>query len=101
MKLKLTSQQAEALHYLFEKVILTEMPENIAESLVMDLMKQIFKRLRDKLEAKKKDGYSIEVNDVQAKAFYLYFQNRNLPPGYVYEENLIQTHLNEINRIYA
>lgn len=102
MTFKLSQDQATALKYLFDKVIIPEKPEDIAESLVKDLMVQVFKKLRDKLECTtKKNGYSLTLNDTQAKAFYVYFQNRSLPHGWKYEEVMIRAQLAELDRMYA
>lgn len=101
MTIKLSQQQAEALSHLFNKVIIPEPVANIAESLIKDLIIQVYKKLWNKLYAKKKDGYSLSLTDVEAKAFYVYFQSRNLGPDWVYEQLMIEKHLAELDRAYA
>ena len=101
MKLPLTGQQAEALKHLFEKVINPELPGDVAESLLKDIMFLVYKKLRTKIEGKKKDGYSLTLNDIEGKAFYLYFQNRCLGDQWRYEQNMIDAHLMELDKVYA
>lgn len=102
MTFKLTQLQAEQLDHLFIKVINPEKPENIAESLIKDHMTSIYRKLRAKREAKLiRQGYSLTLNDMEAKAFYLYFQNRYLGEGWRYEQIMIDAHLRAIDQLYA
>ena len=102
MTLKLTQQKAEALKYLFEQKINPEEPENIAERLIKTLMWQVYKKLRSHLEGKLKPrGYSVQLTDVEAMAFHVYFQNMHLGTGWIYEQTLIDSQLLEIDKQYA
>jgi len=101
MTIKLTQQQAEALSHLFDKVIIPEPAANIAESLVKDIIIQVYKKLWNKLHGKKKDGYSLSLTEVEAKAFYVYFQSRNLGADWPYEQLIIESKLAEIDKVYA
>lgn len=102
MPLKLTIQQAEALYNVFISVVIPEPVTDVAESLVKDLMMQVFRKLRAKLEGKVKgDGYSLSLTDVEAKAYYVYFNQRHLGESWRYEETFINTHINELNKLYA
>jgi len=101
MTLKLTYQQATALKHLYDKVIMPEKPADIAESLVKDLMIQVYKKLRNKLENKIKDGYSLGLTDTEAKAYYVYFQNRYLGEEWHYESIVVSSQLAELDRLYA
>lgn len=101
MTLKLTHTTATQLMCLFEKEIINDHPTDIAESLVFDILMQIFRKLRNKLERKIKDGYSLALTDIEAKAFYVYFQNRHLGEGWTYEQVMIAQQLAEIDKQYA
>ncbi|MBD1394289.1 hypothetical protein [Mucilaginibacter glaciei] len=101
MTIKLTYQQAVALKEVFDKVIIPEVPYDMAESPLKDIMTSVYKKLRARLEAKKKDGYSISLTDIEGKAYYLYFQNRHLGTGWTYEENLITQQINLLDKTYA
>lgn len=101
MTIKLTYQQAVDLKLLYDAVILPEKPSDIAESLVKDIMKKVYNKLREKLEAKIKDGYSLQLTDIEAKAYYLYFQNRWLGDEWLYAAHFITTHLAQLDQHYA
>jgi len=101
MTLKLTYQQACALEQVFTQIIIPEKPADVAESLVKDIMIQAYKKLRNKLESKIKDGYSLSLSDVEGKAYYLYFQKRHLGSSWHYEQIMIENHLTELDKTYA
>ncbi|MEZ2337657.1 hypothetical protein AB6735_18570 [Mucilaginibacter sp. RCC_168] len=88
--------------HLFEKVINPAQPEDVAESLLKDIMFSVFKKLRNKTEARiKGKGYSLPLTDPEAKAYYLYFQNRHLGKDWHYEQIFIEQHLLQLNKTYA
>ncbi|MEO7212628.1 hypothetical protein [Mucilaginibacter sp.] len=101
MTIKLTYDQAKALEHLFINVINPEEPADVAEKLVKHLMTAIFKKLRNKLESKVKDGYSLALTDTEAMAYYIYFQQRHLGLGWLYEQNFIDRHILELDKQYA
>jgi hypothetical protein len=101
MILQLTYNQAEALKYLFEKQVNPELPEDVTESLVKDLLRQVYRKLCSKLGARKKNGYNLILNDMEAKAFYLYFQDRLLGPHWLYEQTLIDALVAPLEKEYA
>lgn len=102
MTLKLTIQQAEALYNVFVSVIIPEPCTEVSDKLVMTLMKQIFNKLRAKLEGKLKgDGYSISLTDTEAMAYYVYFNERQLGNHWLYEQTFIDTQVNNLNKLYA
>ncbi|MFC0514517.1 hypothetical protein ACFFGT_09905 [Mucilaginibacter angelicae] len=102
MTLKLTIRQAEALHNLFREIVNQDPAPDITESLVKDLLKQVFRKLEAKLAARLKgDGYSISLTDMEAKAYYLYFNQRYLGEGWRYEQTFINDQLHLLNKLYA
>jgi hypothetical protein len=101
MIIKMTYSQASALKEVYDSVIIPEQPFDVAESLLKDIMLQVYRKLRAKLEAKKKDGYSLALTDIEGKAYYLYFQNRSLGTGWTYEENMINEQINLLDKTYA
>lgn len=101
MTLKLNHSQAEALRTLFNDVVLTDLPVSMEDKLLSKLMVKIYRKLRNKLEGRPGMGYSITLTDEEAIAYYLYFCNRSLPTGYLYEHNTIQSHIHQIDKSYA
>jgi len=102
MTIKLTQQQAQALKVLFDQVINQEHPLDVAEKLVKTIMWQVYKKLRNKLESKTHTaGYSLPLNDTEAMAFYVYFQNRSLGKGWIYEQSFIDAQLVELDKQYV
>lgn len=101
MTIKLTYDKAVALKLIFETVIIPEIPFDVAESLLQDIMKQVYLKLNKKLVSKRADGYSITLTDIEGKAYYLYFQNRALPSEWHYETTMIDSHIAELDKQYA
>lgn len=101
MRLPLNYNQAVQLKHLFDQVINPELPGDVAESLVKDLMFQVYKKLRNRLETKAKNGYSLTLTDVEGKAFYIYFQSRCLGPNWIYEQILVDKLLVGLDKKYA
>lgn len=100
MQLKLTQKQAEALNTLFIDKVLKEQPANLFDKLVLLLMLRIYKKLRNKLEGRPGNGYSITITDEEAHAYWVYFTQADLCP-YPYEANFISAHINQLDRTYA
>jgi len=96
-----TRVQAEALYYYFEHYVIPGEPEDIAESLIKDLMIKIFKKLRNKLEKYDTRGFDIQVTPDEAKAYLLYWQNRAIQPNHTLERILIEKHIAQIDQAYA
>jgi hypothetical protein len=102
MTLKLTIQQAEQLYKVFVKLIIPAQPTNIAESLLKDLMIQVFKKLRSKLEGKCNGmEYKLTLADVEAKAYCIYFTNHPLSSEWHYEGNFIDYQIQLLKKQYA
>ncbi len=101
-RLPLTYKQADALYGVFKACIIPAKPEDIAESLVYDIMVQIFKKLRNKVEqVNPRAGYGLPLTPIEAKAYYVYFNQRTLGDVYKYEANFIQSHIHLIDKTYA
>jgi hypothetical protein len=81
--------------------IIPAKPVDIAERLIYDLMVKVFKKLRNKIESLNPNGYTITLSPEEAKAYYIYFHTRDLGLAYIYESNVIQGHINLIDKIYA
>lgn len=102
MTIKLTKDQLQALYMLFSEVVISEKPTHISEKIIQVHLVKIYKKLRERVEAKfTNKGYSISLKDEEAMAYYIYFYNRSLGNTYLYEQNFIQTHINEIDKAYA
>ncbi|WPU98394.1 hypothetical protein SNE26_20420 [Mucilaginibacter sp. cycad4] len=102
MTLKLTIRQAEALYNVFRDIVNQDPAPDVTESLLKDLLKQVFRKLESKLEARLKGGgYSISLTDMEAKAYYLYFNQRYLGEGWRYEQTFINDQVRLLNKLYA
>jgi hypothetical protein len=100
MKLKFTLQQANALFDLFNDHIIPDLPQALEDKLLHILMIKVYKKLRNKLEGKKGQGYSLTLTDEEAIGFHLYFSLRNFGASYIYEHTLIQKQMNLIDKNY-
>lgn len=100
--LKLTSRdQAEALYNYLKCLLTTYKPENLAESLIHDLMNDVFDKLKKKVESRMVvKTWSLQLNHKEAKAYYIYFQQSEVS-GYTYEKNIVSIHCLEIDKTYA
>lgn len=102
MTLKLTIQQAEALRKLFEDLVIHDLPVDVNEKLLQIILIKIYKKLRNRHEARLKGtGYSISLTDEEAIAYYLYFKDRHLVAEYLYEASFIHQHIGQIDQVYA
>jgi hypothetical protein len=93
-----TRNQAEALLYYFEQFVLKEKPADMAESLLLDLMKRIHRKIRTKLENEFTRGWSVSISPEEAKGYHLYWQNRYISDGYILERSIIESQLAEIDK---
>lgn len=102
LRLKLnTRTQAEALYHYFNLYVVPAVPEDIAESLLKDVMMKVFKKLRNKVEKYDTQGWSIAITPEEAKAYILYWQNRAFHEGFPLEKLIVQTHINQIDQAYG
>ena len=101
MILELNQHQAEALKHLFEKVVTPALPEDVTESLLKDLLRNVYRKLCTKLEARRQYGYNLTLSDLEGKAFYVYFTDRLLGPGWLYEQHLVDNLLVQLDIAYA
>jgi hypothetical protein len=102
MTIKLTQEQLSALHRLFVDHVISEKPYNMEEKLIQFHLLKIYKKIRERIEARfTHKGYSINLKDEEAIAYYIYFNKRHFGTAYLYEQNFIQTHINDIDRAYA
>jgi len=102
MKLKLTQTQLVALHRFFMDHVISEKPGTIIDRLILLHMLKIYKKLRTKAEEPfTGKGFSINLSQEEALAYYEYFFNRSLGEQYRYEHNFIQSHIAQIDRAYA
>lgn len=100
--LKISSrEQAECLFHYLKSMLSEYKPENLGESLIQDLMLDVYDKLKKKLESRMVvKTWALHLNHKEAKAYYIYFNQSELS-GYVYEKNLITMHCNEIDKTYA
>jgi hypothetical protein len=101
MILELNHHQAEVLQHLFEKVVNPALPADVNESLQKDLLRNVYRKLCTRLEARRQYGYNLTLSDLEGKAFYLYFTDRLLGPGWLYEQHLVDNLLVQLDIAYA
>lgn len=102
MNLKLTFDQLSALHRLFIDEIIHEKPDQVEDRLILFHMINIYKKLRNKIEARFAGrGYGISLTEPEALAYYAYFHNRPFGTAYRYEQIFIQNHIALIDKTYA
>lgn len=102
MNLKLTFDQLCALHRLFVDEIIHEKPTDVEDKLVLFHMINIYKKLRNKIEARfQGKGYGINLTEPEALAYHAYFKNRQYIQAYHYEQIVIQNHIALIDKTYG
>ena len=99
--MKLSRDQADSLKKILAHQIDNDLPDNMAESLIRDLLIRVFKKIRNRLEAFPRSGYSIILSSEEAKAFYLYFSEFWFEDDLIYERVLIEERMADINKLYA
>lgn len=101
--LLMNEDRATGLFNLLEFLLKQYKPENIAEKLIEDLMKDIVERLGKKVRGSYTKDYNLRLNPKEAKAYYIFFnQNKiDIGAGYIYEQNLVSSHIMLIDKIYA
>jgi hypothetical protein len=102
MVLKMTSEQFKALHKVFATIMAAK-PGDMTESLLKDLLTPIYTKLDRRVNSYMdgKRGWDLSLTPIQAKTYYVFFENFDLRPNWPYEHILIQRHLGEINKIFA
>jgi hypothetical protein len=99
--IKLTHDQAKALFVILQYKLKTELPENMAEKLLHNLLTSVFKKLRTKIESFPNRGYSLLLTAAESMAFYLYWQEASFAQDQIYERHLIESKIAEIDKIFA
>ena len=94
-------KQAEALMYYFEHFILPERPQDIAESLLLDLMIRIYRKIRTKVENMFTQSFNVNISPEEAKGYHLYWQNRAIADGYILERLIIESQIAAIDKIHG
>ena len=100
LKLK-TRTQAEALLTFFTEYVVNATPDDLAESLLKDIMMKVFKKLRTKVENYDQHGWNLSLSTDEAKAYFIYWQNRAIDYGYTFEKSIVQSHLAQIEQVHG
>lgn len=98
--MKLSLEQAISLRDILCERINQE-PADMLESWKRDMLIAVYKKIRNKLEAFPAKGYGVSLNAPEAKGFYQYWFGETLPPNWIYEANIINSRLAEIEKLYA
>jgi predicted Zn-ribbon and HTH transcriptional regulator len=101
MRIPLTQDRAQSFHDFLELLLIQWEPENIAEKLIEDHMKDVYERLRRKVKGAYTKDYSLTLNPKEEKAYYIFFNQNKISIGYQYEQLMAQSHINLIDKIYA
>ena len=101
MRIALTQERAANFFQFLETLLKQWEPDNIAEKLIDDHMSDIHERLRKKVTGKYTKDYSLTLNPKEAKAYYIFMNQNKISMGWHYENNLVQGHINLLDKIYA
>lgn len=108
MTIKLNKRQLEALHTLIGAALNMIRPQNIADSLVHELVDGINDRIRAKLKKSEYDsrtGYSLKLKSIDAKALHVWYLNIesriNEGNAYHYESLVAREVIHQIDKEYA
>lgn len=107
MTIKLTHNQLEGLQLLVQSILNITDPENMAESLLFELMHKINDRMIAKLKRKMFDnrtGSNLRLNSIESKAFYCWYNQIGAlvkEDQYTYERNVATNVINQIDKVYA
>lgn len=100
VKLKMNKSQLGGLHLLLRDGMERNPPENVADSLLHDLMDKLAERLRARIRKLDTDCKYLTLTYVEAKAFYCWYQNvkTDMEPQYSYEVIVCDGIYNDIDR---
>lgn len=104
MRIKLTGDQLLAVSNLLNCLIEVNPSENLAEEIVEELVNKMFIKLQSKIfQLSNKGIWTITITDLEAKAFWLFFQRAMCPnpSRYEYELLQLQTIFNLIDKTYG
>lgn len=102
MNLKLTYDQLTSLHRLFIDEIISEKPTEPEDKLIMLHMISIYKKLRNKIEARFHGrGFGITITEAEALAYHAYFKTWKPLKGYQYESIMILSQVALIDKTYG
>jgi len=102
MVLKCNQEQFKALHRLFA-VVMAEQPTEMVDSLLKDLLQPIYHKLNTRVNSymNGKRGWNLSLTPLQAKTYYVFFENMDLSQNWLYEHLIIREHLKVINKALA
>jgi hypothetical protein len=100
MTFKMNYEQASALKAIL-KIVLAEPIEDLQDKQHKIILQKVYVKLRAKIEARKPNGYSISLTDVEDITWNLFWSSRTLDPRYLYEQNIISAQVAAIDKQYA
>lgn len=106
MTIKLTHNQLEGLQLLVAVILDFTEPDNMAESLLFELMHKINDRMIAQLKRKQfnnRTGSSLRLNSIESKAFWCWYNQVGtiVPHNYHYERIVATDVINQIDKVYA
>lgn len=105
MKFKANKCQTEALELVLRVLLEENQPADVAESLVYEIVFKAYTKIRAKVEAliAPRSGWGVSLTDQEAKALYVFYQQRVNPylPGYAYEMIQLRTLYEQIDQQYG
>lgn len=102
MILPCRKQQFEALKILFDH-LMYQKQAGIKKSLAHELMQPIHQKLIKRVDCKLngKRGWNLSLTPLQAKSYYAFFDGVHLGEGWTYEQFVIESHLQLIEKMYG
>ncbi|AEL23874.1 hypothetical protein Cycma_0089 [Cyclobacterium marinum DSM 745] len=104
----MTQRRLEALHILLTAALKTFLPADIPEKLLYELVDKLNDRIRAKMKKSLYDnrqGYSLKLNSVEAKALYCWYRHIELSMKeaghYTYEMIVANDIIHLIDKEYA
>lgn len=90
MRIKLKAEAAKELYNMLDAVLPNAVPVTPDDRLIILIMRKVYQKLWNKLiEPKKK--YSLNLNDTDALAYYIFFRDTKRPG--LYEAAIIASHM--------
>lgn len=104
MRFKTTNSQLVGIVVLLDKALSEFRAETVQGEIIEELVNRVFIKLQNKAMQlyASPNGYNFTLSDLEAKAFWVFFQRAKWPDeGFGFEVNEIQSLFNQIDNKYA
>jgi len=104
MRIKANKEQLEAIVLMLGQLLELYPAENVAEELVEEIVNKIYTKLytQSRKIYSDKNSWSFSLNSLEARAFYIFYQNTFIDAvAYRYEALQLQNMFNQIDQVYG